>query len=429
MIPTLKTQAQFVAKLTKHKPKKIFKEYNYEDHWFNGEHFPNNKRLAIRNKIFSGLIPNDCRFSNLEFENCEFVDCRFTSTHFDMVTFRDCVWYGGNWGLSLCNSEMMRCRFEKTMVNEFRVIEADLVDVSFSNSNEIIYIFFNGDSIIKNVTFTNSFLVDGLFQQTQEVCSIAFDKCILLACHFTNLSMSSISFRNSMLVRNIFSNCTLTSKTIAATCSTEDNNYSSIDLHTINNSASILPIALEKVFGITEPDIKGFVQGLTRRIELQSAFISYSFKDKEFAQALNQRLLMKGVITFLWEKDAPGGRSLTKIMSENVYKHERLVFIASKNSIRSEACQFELSEGRKKQDKNWETILFPIHIDNYLFDVELEDIRPREKQNEYWKNIQELRSVNSIDFSAFNKKTKFKSEAFNKAIEALVKALRKESNA
>jgi len=426
MIPELKNQAQFVTKLNKHRPKKKFTEYNYKDYWFMGANFSNERRLVIRNKTFSNLNLYRAHFNNLEFEECLFQNCRFTDIYFGSVTFRNCKWDHGILGLTLHNSEMIHCHLEATRIERFEVIEADLIDVAVNNSTEIMSIFFNGDSNIENVNFTNSFLVDGRFQQTRNIGSVIFDRCNLLECHFTNMNLAKTFFRKTILMRSIFSNCMLTSKTIAATCSTEENNYSSIDLHTISNSQSILPTILEKVFGILEPDIKAFALGLTKRIELQSAFISYSFKDKEFALALNQALLMKGVVTFLWEKDAPGGKPVLTIMSENVQKHERLVFIASKNSIRSEACQFELSEGRRKQERNWETILFPIHIDPFLFEVKPEDIRPREKREEYWTNIQELRAINSLDFSVFNKKSIFKSERFFKAVDALIKALRKD---
>lgn len=57
-------------------------------------------------------------------------------------------------------------------------------------------------------------------------------------------------------------------------------------------------------------------------------------------------------------------------MSYNVDNFDRLLFIASKNSLKSEACHFELSNGRKKQDKFWEVVLFPIHTGDFFFTVE-----------------------------------------------------------
>jgi hypothetical protein len=133
--------------------------------------------------------------------------------------------------------------------------------------------------------------------------------------------------------------------------------------------------------------------------EYSSLFISYSFKDKIFVNKLNDSLCENGVNTFLWEKDAPFGEPLKEIMNENVHKYDRVLFIASENSLKSPACQFEISEARKKQDKLWKTVLFPIHIDNFLFEIKKENIKPRDKVDEYWLNICELKEINSLDFS------------------------------
>lgn len=133
--------------------------------------------------------------------------------------------------------------------------------------------------------------------------------------------------------------------------------------------------------------------------EFSSLFISYSFKDKEFVNQLNDSLNWNGVNTFLWEKDAPFGESLKNIMFENVHKYDRVLFVASENSLKSQACHYELTQAREKQDKLWKTILFPIHIDDFLFKVSKENIRPRDKADQYWLNICELREINSLDFT------------------------------
>lgn len=133
--------------------------------------------------------------------------------------------------------------------------------------------------------------------------------------------------------------------------------------------------------------------------DFSSVFISYSFKDKLFVNRLNDTLSKNGVNTFLWEKDAPVGESLKNIMFEKVQKYDRVLFVASENSLKSQACHYELTQAREKQDKLWKTILFPVHIDNFLFKVRKENIRPRDKAEEYWMNICELREINSLDFT------------------------------
>ena len=112
-------------------------------------------------------------------------------------------------------------------------------------------------------------------------------------------------------------------------------------------------------------------------------------------------------------------------MSEEVKAKDRVLFIASAHSLKSEACHFELTEGRKKQEEAWEDVLFPIHIDDYLFELEKESIRPKEKQNEYWKNITELRELNSLSFSDFVNSSSSNKVNFENQLMRLIKGLRK----
>lgn len=152
-------------------------------------------------------------------------------------------------------------------------------------------------------------------------------------------------------------------------------------------------------------------------------FISYSLKDIRFAGRLHDELKIRGVGVFLWEEDAPAGKKLEDIMADNIRAHDKVLFIASENSIKSNACQFELSETRKKQNVQWKDVFFPIHIDEYLFQVKKRDI-PLEFADEYWKNIEEIKRIHSIDFSVFNQPT-IDQRKFEDAVTKLIKDLRK----
>jgi hypothetical protein len=175
-------------------------------------------------------------------------------------------------------------------------------------------------------------------------------------------------------------------------------------------------------------EVKYYKKGETveniKKSKTPSVFISYSFQDSLFANQLNNLLIDYDVKTFLWEKNAPGGKTLKSIMLENVNKFDRLLFIASENSIKSIACQFELTQGRIKQEKLWKTIFFPIHIDNFLFEVEKDQIRPKTKMNEFWENISEIKDINSMNFTEFNIKN-IDSIKFEKKVRKLISDLEK----
>ncbi|TXE11853.1 TIR domain-containing protein [Seonamhaeicola algicola] len=161
-----------------------------------------------------------------------------------------------------------------------------------------------------------------------------------------------------------------------------------------------------------------------KSIQYYSVFISYSFKNSEFAKKVNASLKAFGIKTFLWEIDAPNGKRLREIMSDKIIEFDKLLFITSENSIKSEACQFELLNARLKQDMLWETVLFPMHIDNFLFNLKKEDVRPIEKREEIWENITELKNINSADFTFFDE-DEFDNDIFNTKIRKFVNDLKK----
>jgi hypothetical protein len=125
----------------------------------------------------------------------------------------------------------------------------------------------------------------------------------------------------------------------------------------------------------------------------------------------------------MWQKDAPGGKPLEEIMTAGITAHDKLLFIASENSIKSKACQYELTTARMKQEASWENVFFPIAIDDYLFRVKKSQIRPIDLANEYWENIEEIKRINALDFSAFNNKDS-KAIEFQKAFDKIIDGLR-----
>src|SRR5690606_13287225 len=155
---------------------------------------------------------------------------------------------------------------------------------------------------------------------------------------------------------------------------------------------------LQKVFGINNRNIKQLIIDLTIQPQFHSVFISYSFKDAGIAKELRRLLTKNGIKTFLWENDAPGGKKLKRIMIDEIHSHDKFLFIASENSLKSEACHYEISEARTKYIKSWLNLFVPIHIDHFLFQVRKEDI-PNKFSKKYWQNIKELRETNSLDFT------------------------------
>lgn len=378
-------------------------------------------KLTIENLSFER-----CSFSGFQFKNCIFKNFSFHSDiYITACIFNCCTFQNVNLNDIHCaETDFINTTF-KNCIHTYNIFgDCLFVDTKFEKSNDMLEMYFGGCSI-KNIEFTSCYVSHSRFENIKEEnTQIIFNNCILETSYFYDINLQKSKFKETALNQNSFNYCTLDADTILESTKSTAKQFSSIDFQTIINSSNLKSSVLNQCFGIHTSDIKDYIFSLTQKIEFQSVFISYSFKDKQFAKRLNESLLSKGVITFLWEKDAPPGKTLKKIMKENVKKHDRIIFIASINSIRSKACQFELTEGRQKQTELWTEIFFPIHVDNYLFEVEKYDIKPVSSQDEYWQNILEVREINSMDFSPFAS-DEYNQEKYNNMIFKLVKELKK----
>lgn len=384
--------------------------------------------LHLKNLKLLNLHIRDKHFESTEFKNCLFKNCEFTSSFIVSCTLIDCEFIDCTFTwCEFLESDFINVRFNQCRISALESADIVSKNLIFQDCNEIIDFRLRGTYANREISFVNCYIefliVDPIEKDYIE--TINFTDCIIQRSNFTRIDFSKSKFIRCSLSMNQFSDCLLLRDTLTELNETPGKEYNSIDFRTILNSTDQTSQVLINIFGIHHSDIKDYVFGLTSKIEFQSIFISYSFNDKVFAKRINDELLKKGIITFLWEKDSPAGQSLTKIMTDGVRKKDRVLFIASKDSLRSKACQFELSEGRSKQEKLWEDVLFPIHIDNYLFSIEKENIRPKEMQEEYWKNITELRTLNSLDFSQFLDSRNLDKSAFDDQIYRLVKGLRK----
>lgn len=350
------------------------------------------KKVKFKNCDFEGIWGFFCIFQDCEFEACNFRNCRFS--HLEM-----------DWNALY----FFNCYFRNVELDEGVVFNLTFEHCNLTNCS------FGGLFPSENVRFYNSNIDDSLFQSMQyyeegevverddEFVDLLFHECNLEGTNFHRMNFKNSRFYDSVLYKIGFIDCTLESDSFIVTKKLKYDSYATMDFQTILQSDEIDHTILSQYFNIkNKVNLKEIISSMTTQKNFSTVFISYSFKDSEFAKKITTLLNDKGIRTFMWEKDAPGGKPLEEIMTSGISAHDKLLFIASENSIKSKACQFELTTARKKQEASWENVFFPIMIDSYLFNVKKSQIRPIELANEYWENIEEIKRINALDFSAFN---------------------------
>lgn len=103
-------------------------------------------------------------------------------------------------------------------------------------------------------------------------------------------------------------------------------------------------------------------------IELHTCFLSYSHADESFACELYDRLRRKKVRIWKWDIDARLGRSLWGEIDEAIRIYDKLLIVASKSSLTSPQVLREMERALRREDETGKQVLFPIRIDDFIFD-------------------------------------------------------------
>jgi MinD-like ATPase involved in chromosome partitioning or flagellar assembly len=109
-----------------------------------------------------------------------------------------------------------------------------------------------------------------------------------------------------------------------------------------------------------------------------SVFISYSEKDREFAQKLQADLARQGIRTWHSQRELDGDNALYDSIKEAIRSSDKVLLILSKNSIQSPWVQKEVESAFEKEREGTKLVLLPIRIDDAVFSTNtppMSDIR------------------------------------------------------
>jgi hypothetical protein len=109
-----------------------------------------------------------------------------------------------------------------------------------------------------------------------------------------------------------------------------------------------------------------------------SVFISYSEKDREFAQRLQADLARYGIRTWYSQRDLHSGDTLYDSIKEAIRSSDKILLVLSKNSIQGPWVQKEIESAFEKEREGTKLVLLPIRIDDAVLSTDnpsISDIR------------------------------------------------------
>ena len=145
---------------------------------------------------------------------------------------------------------------------------------------------------------------------------------------------------------------------------------STIGTDTLLRSKGDIPELFLRGVGLTDTFIT-YVRSLVNNpFEYYTCFLSYSSKDKEFAERLYIDLQSKGVRCWFAPEDLKTGDIIKLRIDESIQFYDKLLLVLSEHSIASTWVGREVEMALDKEQTTKRTVLFPIRLDRAILDME-----------------------------------------------------------
>ena len=190
-----------------------------------------------------------------------------------------------------------------------------------------------------------------------------------------------------------------------------------IDIHTIYRSKGKIPENFLLGAGVPGPMVD-FLQSHERvdlSVNFYSCFISFSFRDQEFANYLYSRMRDEGLRVWFAPEEIKGGRKIHEQIKKAIKRYDKLILVLSEESMKSEWVTTEIQHAKQREIQEQSQMLFPIRL------VNLDKIKQWEKFDaDIGKDIaKEIREYYIPDFSNWKR-----SDAFEVAFQRLLRDLK-----
>lgn len=139
---------------------------------------------------------------------------------------------------------------------------------------------------------------------------------------------------------------------------------STIGIDTIYRSRGNIPEVFLRGAGVPEDFIVYMRSLVAKPLDFYSCFISYSSKDREFAERLHADLQSKNVRCWFAPEDLKIGDKFRTRIEESIRIYDKLMVVLSENSIQSPWVEEEVEAALEKERQQHKLVLFPIRLDD-----------------------------------------------------------------
>jgi uncharacterized protein YjbI with pentapeptide repeats len=183
---------------------------------------------------------------------------------------------------------------------------------------------------------------------------------------FSGANLGEADLSGATLYEVLFSDTNLAEAKGLHSCS--HHGPSVIDHRTLIKSGK-LPLEFLRGCGLPDTLIGYLPSLLNEPIQFYSCFISYSSKNKDFANRLHADLQDKGVRCWFAPEDLKIGDKFRVGIDESIRVYDKLLLILSEHSITSDWVEKEVETAMEKEREQKRTVLFPIRLDDMVMKI------------------------------------------------------------
>ncbi len=188
----------------------------------------------------------------------------------------------------------------------------------------------------------------------------------LTYCRIGAVSAVGAHFAGAAMGNSALSNCDL--RGAIGLDRVDHEGPSSIGIDTLLRSGDSLPRKFLLGAGIPHKFLSQMLRSAVPGVRLFSCFLSHSTKDARFVKKLYDDLRKKGVPAWFFPESATLGRRVWSEIETGLRSHDKVILVSSRNSLNSGPVLREVERALDREDKEKAEVLFPIRIDNYLFE-------------------------------------------------------------
>jgi uncharacterized protein YjbI with pentapeptide repeats len=145
---------------------------------------------------------------------------------------------------------------------------------------------------------------------------------------------------------------------------------STVGIDTLYRSKGKIPEAFLRGCGVPDAQIEYLPSliGSVDPIQFYSCFISYSSKNRDFAERLHADLQAKGVRCWFAPEDLKIGERFRQRIDMAIRVHDKLMLVLSEQSLASDWVEAEVEAALDREGREKRIVLFPIRLDDAVLE-------------------------------------------------------------